>query len=274
MCIGPGGYPTLASAALRFSIAAGVLIFLVTILRSKPSVSSRRQRGWLTAAGLLNGVGYALVYTGEESVAGAFAAILFGTLPLVTGFLAAVTRTERVTFGHFLGAVVSLIGIGIIFGDRLQVSADQAAGVLLLCGGVIASACYSLILKREGGNIHPLHATAWFLGVTAIGLWCAAIWVGKAALPWPLPLHPTLALLYLALAGSVLTFVCYLYLLQRVRLMTTTTLVFIQPIIAIIVDGLWEEDVHLSLTSYFGAVVTMLGVLITVLWKRAAVHKP
>lgn len=55
--------------------------------------------------------------------------------------------------------------------------------------------------------------------------------------------------------------------------MTTATLVFIQPIIATIVDSLWDKEVHLSGQSYLGASVTMLGVLATLLWKRAAVKK-
>ncbi len=273
MCIGAGGYPTLAGAALRFTIAALVLLALVLVKGVKERVSSKRQRIWLSLAGLLNGVGYALVYTGEQSVAGAFAAILFGTLPLVTGFLAVVTRTEKVTLGHILGSLVSLLGVGVIFGDRLQVSSDQATGVALLCLGVISSACYSLILKREGAKIHPLASTSWFLGVTAIGLWCAALVLGKASLPWPLPLRPTLALLYLALAGSVLTFACYLYLLQHVSLMTTTTLVFIQPVIAVIVDSLWEAEANFSGHSYLGAGVILLGVLLSLLWKQASMRR-
>jgi drug/metabolite transporter (DMT)-like permease len=77
-----------------------------------------------------------------------------------------------------------------------------------------------------------------------------------------------LALLYLALVGSVLTFGSYLYLLQRVSLMTTTTLVFIQPIIALTVDYYWEADAKFSLNSYLGAGVTMSGVILSLVWRH------
>ncbi len=268
VCIGEGGFPTLTSAALRFTIAAIALHLLVALLGSGPKIRERRQRVWLGAAGLLNGLGYALVYLGEETVPGAFASILFGTLPLLSAFLAGITRTEKIHLGHVLGAVVSLVGIVTIVGDRASVSASQGTGIALLCGGVVLSALYSLLLKRESSGVHALCATSWFLTVTAAALWCAALLAEGWMTAWPSTASPTLALLYLALIGSVLTFASYLYLLQRVSLMTTTTLVFIQPVIALFVDSQWEPDVRLTLASYVGAAVTLAGVLVATLWTR------
>lgn len=266
VCIGEGGFPTIASAATRFTIASLILLSIVQFAQITPRIGSWRQRRWLTMAGLFNGVGYALVYLGEERVPGAFAAILFGTLPLLTAFFAILSKTEKVTLGHILGASTSLLGISIIFWDRLSVSPDQAWGVGLLCGGVVVSAIYSVILKRECAAIHPIAASAWFLSVTAIALWCTAIVLGKASLPWPLPVEASIALLYLAVIGSVLTFVSYIYLLQHASLMTSTTLVFIQPVIALFIDSQWEQDIQLQSSSYWGTAITLGGVLLSLLW--------
>jgi drug/metabolite transporter (DMT)-like permease len=268
VCIGEGGYPTIAAAALRFTIAAVLLLFVVALMRAEPGPQGRRQRSWLILAGLLNGVGYALVYKGEESVPGAFAAIIFGTFPLVTALLAVITKTERVSIAQVLGSMMSLLGIGIIFWDRLAVSNTQAAGIALLCGGVVVSAFYSLILKREGHGVHVLRSTSWFLGVTAVFLWIVALGIGETSMPWPPPTEPSLALLYLAVFGSVLTFGSLLYLLKHVSLMTTTTLVFIQPLIALFVDHMWESEADFSTRSYVGAGVTMSGVVLSLLWKH------
>ncbi len=268
VCIGEGGYPTIAGAATRFTVASLLLLLIVHFARIAPRIQSWQERRWLTVAGLFNGVGYAFVYLGEESVPGAFAAILFGVLPLLTAFFAIVSKTEKVTLGHLLGASTSLIGIAIIFWDRLSVSTNQAWGIGFICVGVIVSAIYSVILKRTCSNIHPIAATAWFLSVTAIALWCTAFIIGKASLPWPLPVKPTAALLYLAIAGSVITFASYIYLLQHVSLMTSTTLVFIQPLIALFIDSRWEKGIQLNASSYIGAAVTLGGVLVTLLWSR------
>lgn len=268
VCIAEGGYPSLAGAALRFSVAAALLSLIVYVFKLGARVRSRRQQLWLCTAGLLNGANYALVYVGEETVPGGLAAVLFGTLPLMTGIIALWTRTERVTPAHIVGAVISLVGVAVVFWDGMQVSEQQAFGILLIMGGVLVSTLYSVVLKRETAQIHPLRATSWFLWVTTFFLWATAAIAGETSVPWPPPLRPTLALLYLAIFGSVFTFACYLYLLQRVTLMTTTTLVFIQPLIALVVDALWEEGGGIGPRGLFGAGLTLLGVFVTVSFKE------
>jgi drug/metabolite transporter (DMT)-like permease len=84
VCIGPGGFSTLDALALRFAIAIVILIPLA--LRSRPWPKGA-QWGWLVLAGVLDAVGYMLVYFGEERVPGAVAAVLYGTQPLILAVL-------------------------------------------------------------------------------------------------------------------------------------------------------------------------------------------
>lgn len=273
VCIQTGGYPTLPAAALRFTIAALILSLILAAGAGKPRPSTRRQWLGLTIAGVANALSYGLVYTGEERISGGVAAVLFATLPLWTAFLAATTRTERVSGRQVVGALVAVGGIAILSWERLSVSAEQGVGIAIVLAAVWASAFYSLLLKRSAGPTHPLASTAVFLWVTAAVLWLYASVSAPIELPWPPPPRPTIALLYLAVLGSVLTFGCYLFLLQRTSLMATTTLVFLQPLIALIVDALWEREIRLTAHSYLGALGILAGVFITVaLGRRRAVR--
>jgi drug/metabolite transporter (DMT)-like permease len=65
----------------------------------------------------------------------------------------------------------------------------------------------------------------------------------------------------------VVTFVCYFYLLKRVTLMTASTLVLIQPVLALLVDALWEDEVRLVGRSYLGVAITFSGVAVALGWK-------
>lgn len=268
VCIQVGGYPTLPAAALRFTIAAAVLGVILALGFGRPLPRTRRQWIGIAAAGVANALGYGLVYVGEERLSGGVTAVLFATLPLWTALLASASRTESVGVHHIAGALVALAGIALLSWDQMSASPEQGVGVALVFAAVLSSALYSLILKREAGDTHPLAATGLFLWVTAATLWVAALLAGPVTVPWPPPAAPTVALLYLAVVGSVLTFGCYLYLLQRVTLMTTTTLVFIQPLIALVVDALWERDIRLDGRAYAGAAVILLGVFITVAMRR------
>jgi drug/metabolite transporter (DMT)-like permease len=258
VCIAPGGYPTYVAAAFRFVIAALILGAIVAFGAARPLPKGRRAWAWLVAAGLLNFAGYALVYTAEESIPGALGAVVYGTAPLMTAVVAAVTGTERATRLAVIGAVVALVGIGLTFWERLTVSSSQAAGVIMVLVSVLLSSGYNVILKRHAKGQHPLATNAVFLGTTAIAMCALALGHGEK-MPWPPPPGPTLAVLYLAVIGSVVAFASYFYVLQRVKLQVSSTLVLFPPIIALVVDALWEAQ-KIAPFTYVGVAVTLVGV--------------
>lgn len=272
VCIGEGGYPTFPAAAIRFTIATLLLLIVVRgIGWGRPGPRSARQWRWLIIAGVFNCAGYALVYRAEETLPGGLVAVLFGTYPLLTGLIAAVTGTEKVRTIDIVSALIALVGMVILFWDRMSVSAEQAVGVAFAMAGVFASVGYSIVFKREANDIHPLSSTTVFLGVSALGLWLVSGAVGSQPLPWPPPVEPSMALVYLAVFGSVFTFVCYFYLLRNISLMATSSLVLVQPVIALIVDALWEAEAHLVARSYLGIAIILGGLAFAMVWKwRAA----
>lgn len=267
VCIAPGGYPTYEAAAIRFSIA--VLIIVVPALAGVVSLKHQKERHlwWLCAAGLFNAASYALVLAGEESVPGGVAAVLFASLPLVTAIVAVATRTEPISASQIAGALIASAGIAVIFWDRLSVSRQQALGVVMILVAVVTTAAYTLVFKRKAHEAHSLSATAIFLAVTGVGLWCFSFTRGWKPLPWPLPLRPTVALLYMSIFGSVIAFGCYIYLLKHVSMMTAATLVMVEPMIALLIDRFWEYQIRLVPRSYAGAAMTLCGILLSLLPK-------
>ena len=85
-----------------------------------------------------------------------------------------------------------------------------------------------------------------FLGAAGLALALFALVHERQMPPWPPPLRPTLALLYLALLGSVVVFAVYFYLLKRLTLMAASTLVFIEPVLALLIDAVWEQEIRLA----------------------------
>lgn len=265
--IHPGGFPTLESVALRFTLAALILAPIVWRLRLGPWPRSTRTWIWMVVAGVLDAASYTLVYYGEERIPGGLAAVLFSTQPLMlAGFLFA-SRMERVRVADVAGAVVALAGVALIYADQATASPSQAAGIAMLLAAVVCASSYSFVLKRHGEGVHPIVVTLIFLAVTALTLDLAVLIRGPQPLPWPPPRDATLALLYLAIFGSVIAFATWLYLLQRLSMMVTGTLVFVLPVVALIVDAIWEDQ-RIDADAYYGIAIVFAGLAISLLTRR------
>jgi drug/metabolite transporter (DMT)-like permease len=261
-CIGgTDGYPTWEALALRFAIA-GVLIIPFG-LRARPWPKDRATWLWIVVAGVLDAAGYALVYLGEERVSGGLAAVLYGTQPLVIALLMRITGLDRVRRADVVGALVALVGVAALFADRIDVSWRQGAGVLLVLGSVIVSAVYSTIMKQRAAAVNAAATTTIFLAVTGIVLGAIVLVRGPAPVVWPPPPGPTFALIYLAAVGTVVAFVVYFWLLRRVSVMTTGTLVFVFPLIALAVDAAFERELPLEPRAYIGVALTLCGLAIS-----------
>jgi drug/metabolite transporter (DMT)-like permease len=265
LCIGPGGYPTFAAAALRFAMAAVIVAGLAALGLAGRGPRTLRQGAWVALGGLLCAISYGMVYAGETRISGGLAAVIFGTLPLVTAALTYLTGTERATRASLAGSAVALVGIGLIYRDRMEASAHQATGVAMLFGAVVACALYSIVLKRHTRDTDPLANNITFLAAAAVALGLYALAGERRPLPWPLPLRPTLALIYLGVLGSVVAFASYFYLLRRMTLTALSSLVFIEPVVALLIDAVWEKEIRLGPQTYAGAALTLVGVAVSLL---------
>jgi drug/metabolite transporter (DMT)-like permease len=252
-------YPTFLALALRFAIAAAILLPIAARARPWPAP---RAWGWLVIAGVLDAAGYLLVYLGEERIPGAVAAVLYGTQPLILAVLLTATRIEQPTRRHLLGAVIALTGVVVLFLDRLDVSVHQATGVGLVVVSVVVATIYAMIMKHKTAAVNGLVSTTIFLTVTAIVLGAVTL-CARDALPWPPPVGPTLALLYLAVVGSVTAFLVYFWLLGKTGLLVTSTLVFVFPLVAIATDALFERELPLTARAYLGAAITLGGLAVS-----------
>jgi drug/metabolite transporter (DMT)-like permease len=264
VCIETGGFSAYTAAALRFTIAAALLALYCFFANHKFKRPTPKEFLWISAAGLLSGLAYGFLYTAETSVTGGIAAVISATAPLMAASLATVSRTERPTRLTMTGCLVSVVGVFLVFHDRLQVSQSEAAAVGILLVSSFLYASSNVVMKHHGGRVSPVSTNSVFFVAVAVLLWAGALATGSCSVPCPLPAGPTIALLYLSLFGTLLTFVAYFYLLKHVRLSTATTLGFVTPVIALIVDALFERHGKLAFETYLGIAVVLAGVALNI----------
>jgi len=259
-CVLPGAFQPFTACAMRFIIAGACMGLIFATGLVKAPWPDKRGMFWTVVCSILSVISFSCVYTAERWVSGALAAIISTTTPAVTALALTLTKTERVTRSQVLGLIISMVGIVMIFGDRLQVSAHQAEGVIFLVSSVILSSISGVILKKHTTNLNPFVSVAIFIAVCAVSFIGLSLTLEGGAIFSPPPLVPTLAAAYLGIVSSIISFVCYFYLLKKISLMAISKLVFFPPIIALVVDGFFETQVVLSVTTYVGIAVTLLGV--------------
>jgi drug/metabolite transporter (DMT)-like permease len=268
--VGLEGLPPFTGIAIRFAIAALVLM-LVAWWKSWPLGSGARTRWlWLTNAALSFSASYGLVYWAEQWVPSGLAAVLFSTFPLFVAVMAHLWLPgERLTPGAVVGIVAGFLGVLTIFSEDLpSLSGDQvrfASAVFLI--SPLVSAVASVVIKRYGEGLHPMSLTAVPMAMTAaiMGVLAAVVERGRG-----IDLDPasTAALLYLAICGTAVTFFLYFWLLDRLPATRLSLITYGVPIVAVTVGTLVLNE-PFTMRMLIGGLLVLGGVLLAVRSGRA-----
>ncbi|HWH84469.1 MAG TPA: EamA family transporter [Burkholderiaceae bacterium] len=231
--------PAEAAVALRFGLAgAAVLAFCAARrapLRFPPSTHAR-----LALQGaLLYGVSYVCVYHAEKHIASGLVAVGYSASPLVSGLGARWLFGTRVSARFVAGGVLGLVGVALIFWPEFESSAQRsgaALGALFTLASVLLSSGGSLAASRNRGHglpFWPALGYGMLYGAAAAAL-CSLVLGERIA--WPSAPLWWGSLLYLALAGSVLAFACFLALQQRLGPGPAGTVGVMTPLLALAVS--------------------------------------
>lgn len=164
----------LAFNALRFPLAALVLLVLLRLRPGdRPPI---RGRDWprLVGLGILGNVVYQLLFIfGIDATLAGNAAILLATTPVWTTLLSTALGHERPPAGVWFGVAATLAGMVLVVvgGERsVEVGAETLTGDLMMVGSSIVWSLYTVggrDLTRRYGSIR---VTAWTLWVGTLGL--------------------------------------------------------------------------------------------------------
>ena len=245
--------------ALRFAIA-GLTVLLACVLRGERLQVPAAGHARLALQGsFMFGVSYLCVYHAERHIVSGLVAVGYSASPLVTGLGAHWLFGQRVTARFLLGGVIGLAGIVLIFWPEFTVAAHDAGtttGAAFIAAAVALSSVGSLAASRNrlhGLAFWPALGLSMLYGAVTCGL--VAVLLGRE---FVLPATPAwwISLVYLALAGSVLTFASFLTLQERIGPGPTSAIGVMTPLVALAVSMVFE--------GYRPAWLTFGGVLLAV----------
>jgi len=231
--VGYGGLGPFNVAAIRFFLAGAVLVPLVPVLGAR---WPRGRTEWLLVAwvGLvLFAADYGLIYWGEQFLDSGLTAIIFASLPIVSiAFAHVYLPGDRLTVRKVGGALLALMGVAALFGDRLRLDASAAIPMLAVVASTVCASAASVATKRHGGALHPaaLNAPAMLIG--AVALVAASLAAGDGfRIPRDAPTWGAIA--YLAIVGSVVTFLGFFSLLKTWSVTSLSFISVFTPVVAL-----------------------------------------
>jgi len=253
------------SIAYRFVVAAAGM-FALAAWRGEQLALTRGGLRWALLLGLFQfTLNFAFVYQAEAHITSGLVAVMFALLVVPNAVLGRILLHQPITGAFVLGSAIAAVGVALLFAHEWRSSPASLEEVLLGAGltlcGILSASAANITQAMDGAKRQPFLALlAWSMVVGVI------INAGFAlATEGPPQFDPrpsyALGILYLGLAGSVVTFPLYYGLVRKVGAGRAAYSSVIVPVIAMALSTLFEGFVWGPLPAV-GAAITLAGMVV------------
>ena len=274
----------IAGEHLPAPLVGAIRCFLSTVILvawcMARSVSLRvsRATAWrLAVVGILfMSINNVLLVWAEQKVPSGYASLVIAMIPIMVAiFETALPGGDTLNARGWLGTMLGAVGMFALVWPRLHSSAgldrEGVEGFCILVVAALAFAVGSILSRRFQFKVDTFAATAWQLGTASAVNFAVAIVAGTFRhAAWST--QGVLAILYLAVFGSVVGLTAYVYLLKHVPVTKVSTYAFVNPVVAVLL-GLAIFGERLSAAEIGGMFLVLIAVA-TVILSRTKLAPP
>ncbi|HEU5368160.1 MAG TPA: EamA family transporter [Ktedonobacterales bacterium] len=260
--LGVNGVPPFLLAGARFSLAGVLLFALLLMRRERPLLPRQRLPGVALLAFLIIVVPGASFFWAVQYAPVGTLSTIWATSPIFTALVNIRARDEARGWRLALSMVIGLLGVALVFIDKLGVGEGQA---LIAEGVVLCSAVFyglGMRVVKSTADLPLLPLTAWELLLGGLMLSTASLLFERG--------QPVLwtatnvgSLLYLAIIAACITYLLTFWLIKQIGAIRTTYNSFLVPGIALVLANLLlGEPITLPKLAGMALVVGGLALLV------------
>jgi drug/metabolite transporter (DMT)-like permease len=263
--IGVREVPPLLLAAMRF-LVAGLVLYSWMIARGERSPSGREWTSASLLAILIFVVDYGLLFWSEQRVPSGIAAVMMAMIPVFMALSEIIfLRTQRLTVRLALALLIGIGGVAVLMSHSLNLGGapiDRRGAVALIVASMSWSVASVLTRKLHLPPSKVMSSGAQMLaGGVFLALTAAALGEFRNFHPSTVSRGAWLSLLYLIVAGSIIGFTAYVWLIHHESPTKVGTYAYVNPVVAVLV-GYFLGGETLGLRTILGTVLVLISVVV------------
>lgn len=273
--IGVHEVPPFLLAAMRFFIA-GLVLFGWTLAHGERSPSARQWASAFLLALMIFVFDYGLLFWAEQRVPSGIAAVILAIIP---AFMALseifLLRTQRLTVRLASALLIGIAGVGVLMSRSLNLGGepiDRAGAVALIAAAMSWSVASALSRKLQLPESKVMSSAVQMLaGGTMLFLAAAALGEFRGFHPQSVSRSAWLALLYLIVAGSIIAYTAYVWLLHHESPTKVGTYAYVNPVVAVVI-GYFFGGEALGPRTILGTMFVLISVVVITTTPAPARH--
>jgi drug/metabolite transporter (DMT)-like permease len=263
--VGVREVPPFLLAAMRF-LVAGFVLYGWMIVRGERSPSGRQWRSAFLLAILIFVLDYGLLFWAEQRVPSGIAAVMMATIPVFMALSEIIfLRTQRLTVRLALALLIGIGGVAVLMSDSLNLGGapiDRAGALALIVASMSWSVSSALTRKLPLPPSKVMSSGAQMLaGGLLLTLTAAALGEFRNFHPGTVSRGVWISLLYLIVAGSILAFTAYVWLIHHESPTKVGTYAYVNPVVAVLV-GYFLGGEGLGLRTVLGTMLVLISVVV------------
>jgi drug/metabolite transporter (DMT)-like permease len=263
--VGVREVPPLLLASLRFLIS-GLVLYGWTRMRGERPPERRQWMSAFLLALLIFVFDYGLLFWAERRVPSGLAAVMMATIPVFMALSEIVIlRTQRLTLRLALALVIGIAGVAVLVSRSLNLGGApiERTGALALIFGAINWAVASALSRKLPLPSSKVVSSAAQMLAGGVLLTIASAIFGEFPRfhPSTVSLAAWLSLVYLIVAGSIVGFTAYVWLLHHESPTKVGTYAYVNPVVAVIL-GYFLAGEELGPRTILGTACVLVSVIV------------
>jgi drug/metabolite transporter (DMT)-like permease len=263
--VGVREVPPFLLAAMRF-LVAGLVLYGWMMARGERSPTRRQWTSAFALAALIFVLDYGLLFWAEQRVPSGIAAVMMATIPVFMALSEIMfLGTQKLTVSLALALVIGIAGVAVLMNNSLNLGGapiDTAGAVALIVASMSWSVASALTRKLELPQSKVMSSGAQMVaGGVLLALTAAALGEFHDFHPLSVSRGAWLSLLYLIVAGSIIAFTAYVWLIDHESPTKVGTYAYVNPVVAVLV-GYFLGGETLGIRTILGTLCVLISVVV------------